>query len=43
MKNIYKILIAFIGVLAVSCNADDVEDRPVIEADNCSDIINAKI
>jgi len=30
MKNIYKILIAFIGVLAVSCNADDVEDRPVI-------------
>ncbi|WP_026726866.1 SusE domain-containing protein [Flavobacterium denitrificans] len=31
MKNIYKILIAFIGVLAVSCNADDVEDRPVIE------------
>lgn len=32
MKNIHKILIAFIGVLAVSCNADDVEDRPVIEA-----------
>lgn len=32
MKNIYKILIAFVGVLAVSCNADDVEDRPVIEA-----------
>ncbi|OXB08931.1 hypothetical protein B0A81_07150 [Flavobacterium plurextorum] len=31
MKNIYKILIAFIGVLAVSCNADDVEERPVIE------------
>ncbi|MFH6986792.1 SusE domain-containing protein [Flavobacterium collinsii] len=31
MKNIYKILIAFIGVLAVSCNADDVENRPVIE------------
>ena len=31
MKNMYKILIAFIGVLAVSCNADDVEDRPVIE------------
>ncbi|WP_343588697.1 SusE domain-containing protein [Flavobacterium sp.] len=30
MKNIYKILIAFIGVLAVSCNADDVEERPVI-------------
>jgi hypothetical protein len=32
MKNIYKVLIAFIGVLAVSCNADDVENRPVIEA-----------
>ncbi|OMQ08428.1 SusE domain-containing protein [[Flexibacter] sp. ATCC 35103] len=32
MKNIYKILIAFIGVLAVSCNADDVENRPVIDA-----------
>ena len=31
MKNIYKILIAFVGVLAVSCNADDVENRPVIE------------
>lgn len=32
MKNIYKILIAFISVLAISCNADDVEDRPIIEA-----------
>ena len=32
MKNIYKILIAFIGVLAVSCNADAVDDRPIIEA-----------
>jgi len=31
MKNIYKILIAFVGVLAVSCNADDVENRPVIQ------------
>jgi hypothetical protein len=31
MKNIFKILIAFIGVLVVSCNADDVEERPVIE------------
>ncbi|PKB17084.1 SusE domain-containing protein [Flavobacterium sp. 5] len=31
MKNIYKILIAFIGILVVSCNADDVENRPVIE------------
>jgi len=33
MKNIYKILIAFIGVLAVSCNADDVDNRPVTEAE----------
>jgi len=32
MKKTYKILIAFIGVLAVSCNADDVENRPVIDA-----------
>lgn len=30
MKNIYKILIAFIGVLAVSCNSDDVDNRPVL-------------
>ena len=30
MKNINKILIAFIGVLAVSCSGDDVENRPVI-------------
>ncbi|PWB24917.1 SusE domain-containing protein [Flavobacterium sp. HTF] len=32
MKNIYKILIAFIGVLAVSCNSDDVDNRPVLNA-----------
>ncbi|URC14092.1 SusE domain-containing protein [Flavobacterium sp. B183] len=32
MKNIYKILIAFIGVLAVSCNADDVENRQIVDA-----------
>lgn len=32
MKYIYIILIAFIGVVAVSCNADDVENRPIIEA-----------
>lgn len=30
MKNIYIILIAFIGVLAVSCNADAVDERPVL-------------
>lgn len=32
MKNIYKILIAFVGVLAVSCNADDVDNRTVLTA-----------
>ncbi|WP_294958932.1 SusE domain-containing protein [uncultured Flavobacterium sp.] len=32
MKNIYKILIAFVGVLAVSCNADAVDERPVLDA-----------
>ncbi|AOC94344.1 MULTISPECIES: SusE domain-containing protein [Flavobacterium] len=42
MKNIYKILIAFIGVLAVSCNADDVEDRPVIEAATAPVLLNPK-
>lgn len=30
MKNLNKILIAFISVLAISCSGDDVEDRPVI-------------
>jgi hypothetical protein len=32
MKNTYKILITFISVLAVSCNADDVDNRPVVTA-----------
>jgi hypothetical protein len=32
MKNIYKILIAFIGILAVSCNADAVDERPILDA-----------
>ena len=31
MKNLNKILIAFISVLAISCTGDDVENRPVIE------------
>jgi len=31
MKNIYKILIAFVGVLAVSCNADSVDERPILD------------
>lgn len=39
MKNTYKILIAFISVLTVSCNADDVENRPVIEAVSTPELI----
>lgn len=38
MKNIYKILIAFIGVLAVSCNADSVDERPVLDSVAISEI-----
>lgn len=32
LKNIYKIIIALISILAVSCNADDVDNRPVLES-----------
>ncbi|OYX83007.1 MAG: DUF5116 domain-containing protein, partial [Flavobacteriales bacterium 32-34-25] len=32
LKNISKILIALISILAVSCNADDVDNRPVLES-----------
>jgi hypothetical protein len=39
MKNNYKILIAFISVLLVSCNADDVENRPVIESVSTPELI----
>lgn len=39
MKNTYKILIAFISVLTVSCNADDVENRPVIESISTPELI----
>jgi hypothetical protein len=38
MKNNYKILIAFISVLLVS-NADDVENRPVIESVSTPELI----
>jgi hypothetical protein len=38
MKNNYKILIAFISVLLVSCNADDVE-RTVIESVSTPELI----
>ncbi len=31
LKNISKILIAFISILAVSCNADDVDNKPILE------------
>lgn len=39
MKNIHKILIAFIAVLAVSCTADDVADRPVISSVETPELI----
>lgn len=42
MKNIYKILIAFVGVLAVSCNADDVESRPLVEAATAPVLLSPK-
>ena len=32
LKNISKIIIAFISILAVSCNADDVDNRPILES-----------
>ncbi|MCV9929355.1 SusE domain-containing protein [Flavobacterium sp. LS1R49] len=38
MKNIYKILIAFIGVLAVSCNADAVDNRTILETVSAPEI-----
>jgi hypothetical protein len=43
MKNNYKILIAFISVLLVSCNADDVENRPVIESVSTPELIAQKL
>jgi hypothetical protein len=38
MKNIHKILIAFIAVLTVSCNTDAVDERPVVEAVSAPEI-----
>jgi len=38
MKNIYKILIAFIGVLAVSCDGDDVETRKILDPVSTAEI-----
>lgn len=32
LKNISKIIIALISILAVSCNADDVDNRPILES-----------
>ena len=34
MKNITKTLFAFIAILAISCDVDDVENRPVIQGEN---------
>ena len=39
MKNINKILIAFIAVLVVSCTADAVDNRPVIESISTSEML----
>lgn len=38
MKNIYIILIAFVGVLAVSCNADSVDERPILSVGTAPEI-----
>lgn len=38
MKNIYKILIAFIGVLSVSCDGDDVETRTILDPVSTAEI-----
>jgi hypothetical protein len=32
MKNLNKILFAFVSILAVSCTGDDVENRPILES-----------
>ncbi len=42
MKNINKIFIAFVALLAVSCTADDVEERPVIEASTAPILLTPK-
>jgi hypothetical protein len=34
MKNITKTLIAFLGILVISCSTNDVEDRPIIQGVN---------
>jgi len=38
MKNIYKILIAFIGIFAVSCDGDDVENRTILDPVSTAEI-----
>jgi len=42
MKNLNKILIAFISVLAISCSGDDVENRPVIVAGTTPVLLSPK-
>ena len=42
MKNLNKILIAFISILAVSCSGDDVENRPVITAGTAPVLLTPK-
>lgn len=42
MKNLNKILIAFVSVLAISCSGDDVENRPVIVAGTAPVLLSPK-
>jgi hypothetical protein len=42
MKNLNKILIAFISVLTISCTGDDVENRPVIVAGTAPVLLTPK-
>lgn len=40
MKNITKYIVALFVVLAISCNTDDVEDRPVVTPETGINLIN---
>lgn len=42
MKNLNKILIAFISVLTISCTGDDVENRPIIEKGTAPVLLSPK-
>lgn len=42
MKNLNKILIAFISILTISCTGDDVENRPIIEKGTAPVLLSPK-